>query len=93
MFTPRRVTHHSAMATMLSKPPRNVSAADLVLHKMMGIASSELEVDESHLKELNLIFDSLVREQHLRVIVAIYGAAVPVELFNTLSVLQEGFNA
>jgi hypothetical protein len=78
---------------MLSKPPRKVSAADLVLHKMMGIASSELEVDESHLKELNLIFDSLVREQHLRVIVAIYGAAVPVELFNTLSVLQEGFNA
>jgi hypothetical protein len=94
-FTPRCVTRHSASTTAATtqKSPRKVSAADLVLLKTLGIASSDLEVNENHLKELNLIFDSPIREQHLRVIAAIYGAAVSVELFSTGPVLQEGISA
>ncbi|KAK1651536.1 hypothetical protein QYE76_069341 [Lolium multiflorum] len=94
-FAPRRVTRHSVSATAAtpSKPPRKVSAADLVLLKTLGIASSDLEVNENHLKELNLIFDLPIREQHLRAIAAIYGATVPVELFSTGPVLQEGISA
>jgi hypothetical protein len=94
-FTPRCVTRHSASTTAATtqKSPRKVSAADLVLLKTLGIASSDLEVNENHLKELNLIFDSPIREQHLRVIAAIYGAAIPVELFSTGPVLQEGISA
>ncbi|KAM0866548.1 hypothetical protein ACQ4PT_042574 [Festuca glaucescens] len=81
-FTPRRVTRRTATTATPSKPPRKVSAADTVLLKALGIASCDLEVDERHLQELHMVFDSPIREQHLRALAAIYGASVPLNLHN-----------
>jgi hypothetical protein len=79
-FTPRRVTRRTATTATPSKPPRKVSAVDIVLLKALGIASCDLEVEERHMQDLRMVFDSHIRELHLRALAAIYGASVPTNL-------------
>jgi hypothetical protein len=76
-FTPRRVTRSTAVMTTSGKPPRKVSTADTALLTALGIAPNELTVNEAHLEDLQHLFDSPLRDQHLRAIAALYGRTVP----------------
>jgi hypothetical protein len=82
-FTPKRLTRSTAASRAsrtAGKMPRKVSTADTVLLTALGIAPSELTVNEAHLEELQQIFDSPLRDQHLRAIAALYGKTLPRDL-------------
>jgi hypothetical protein len=74
-FTPRRVTR-SGIKSGPGKPFKRASAAEAVLLKALGIAPQDLAVDEKALHELKVLFDSPLKEQHLRAIASIFGKVV-----------------
>jgi hypothetical protein len=78
-FTPRRVTRHSAAMGAASTPKlsKKASQAETVLLKALGITPSELAVNEEDLSTFRRLFDSPLKEQHLRAIAAIFGKKVP----------------
>jgi hypothetical protein len=59
------------------KQPRKATAAENVLLKALGITPSDLSVDDKALQEFRRFFDSLVREQHLRVLASVFGKTMP----------------
>nr|XP_020157529.1 uncharacterized protein LOC109742844 [Aegilops tauschii subsp. strangulata] len=57
--------------------PSKVTPAENVLLRALGLTPDELEPDESMVEELKELFDSPLREQHVRVIAAIFGKSLP----------------
>jgi hypothetical protein len=78
-FTPMRVTRQASTrgGPSHSKPVKKASAAETVLLKALGITPTELAVNEEDLLTFRKLFDSPLREQHLRVIASIFGKMVP----------------
>jgi hypothetical protein len=78
-FTPRRVTRRSATATpaRADKPFKKATAAEIVLLKALGITPTELSVNDDDLLTFRNLFDSPLREQHLRVVASIFGKIMP----------------
>ncbi|KAK1632757.1 hypothetical protein QYE76_007072 [Lolium multiflorum] len=78
-FTPRRVTRRSATATpaRADKPFKKATTAETVLLKALGITPTELSVNDDDLLAFQNLFDSPLREQHLRVVASIFGKIMP----------------
>ncbi|KAK1614375.1 hypothetical protein QYE76_019892 [Lolium multiflorum] len=74
-FTPRRVTRKSALAALAVGETRvkKATAAETVLLKALGITPADLSVNEADLQTFRDMFDSPIREQHLRVVASIFG--------------------
>jgi hypothetical protein len=80
LVTPRRVTRANAgvpACGTASRRSKKASAAEAVLLKALGITQSDLEVNEEAIEEFRSLFDSPVREQHLRAMATIFGKTVP----------------
>ncbi|KAK1618393.1 hypothetical protein QYE76_023910 [Lolium multiflorum] len=78
--TNRRVTRAAAMAgdvTPVPRKPRKVSGAETALLKALGITEAGLEASDEAIEEFRALFDSPVREQHLRAMAAIFGKTMP----------------
>lgn len=73
-FTPRRTTR---AAKRLAHHTSKVSPAENVLLGALGIAAEDLQVDDERVHELRGMFDSPLREQHVRVFTAIFGKTMP----------------
>ncbi|XBH98149.1 hypothetical protein VPH35_127707 [Triticum aestivum] len=73
--TPRRTTRATKRiaGTGVSKAP----PAENVLLRTLGIAAEDLTVDDRAVEELKGLFDSPLREQHIRVIAALFGKTLP----------------
>jgi hypothetical protein len=78
-FTPRRVTRRatSASVSAVGKQAKKASTAETVLLKALGITPADLSASEEDLAALQQLFDSPVREQHLRAVAAIFGKVLP----------------
>ncbi|KAK1697952.1 hypothetical protein QYE76_014649 [Lolium multiflorum] len=82
---PRRVTRAAATgSTPAARRPRKATAAEAVLLKALGISEAELDVSDEAIAEFRALFDSPVREQHLRAMAAIFGKTMP-DSFNPLA--------
>jgi hypothetical protein len=79
-FTPRRVTRRatSASVSAVGKQAKKASTAETVLLKALGITPADLAVSEGDLLRFKRVFDEPMREQHLRVVAAIFGKTMPV---------------
>jgi hypothetical protein len=75
-FTPRRVTRRSA-AALASTQVKMVSAEESSLLKALGFFPENLLVSEDDLKSFKELFDSPIRDAHLRVLAAIFGKEIP----------------
>jgi hypothetical protein len=73
---PRRITRATG-ATPAPRASKKVSAAESTLLKALGISQAELEVSDAAIQEFRDLFDSPVREQHLRAMAAIFGKTMP----------------
>lgn len=60
------------MSTFSAKP----KPAENVLLQALGLVPEDMVADESAVQELRKMFDSPLREQHVRVIVALFGKNV-----------------
>jgi hypothetical protein len=78
-FTPKRVTRRSAATSVgvATKQAKKASAAESVLLKALGITPADLSVTEGDLQRFKRMFDVPLREQHLRVVAAIFGKSMP----------------
>ena len=74
--TPRRTTRATkrTAGTRSSK----ASPAENVLLRTLGLATGDLAVDDRAVEELKGLFDSLLCEQHIRVIAALFGKTMPI---------------
>jgi hypothetical protein len=59
------------------KPLKKASSAETVLLKALGITPAELAVNEEDLVTFKDLFDSPLREAHLRAVAAIFGKIMP----------------
>jgi hypothetical protein len=77
--TPRRVTRRLGASSVVScdKPLKKASAAETVLLKALGITPSDLAVNDEDLRSFKELFDSPLREAHLRAVAAIFGKIMP----------------
>ncbi|KAI5007413.1 hypothetical protein ZWY2020_050858 [Hordeum vulgare] len=82
-FTPRRCTHGNKK--LLEHKSNKVSQAENVLMRALGLVPDDLNVDDTVVTELQNIFDSPLRDQHVRVIAALFGKEVP-----PMDVLEKG---
>jgi hypothetical protein len=78
---PRRITR-AAMSTPAPRTNKKVSVAESTLLKALGIGQAELEVSDAAIEEFRKLFDSPVREQHLRAMAAIFGKTMPEDFEN-----------
>jgi hypothetical protein len=78
-FTPKRVTRRSAATSVgvATKQAKKASAAETVLLKALGITPADLSVSEGDLQRFKRMFNVPLREQHLRVVAAIFGKSMP----------------
>jgi hypothetical protein len=78
-FTPRRITRQQASLPTGAPTTRGkkASKAKTVLLKALGIVPEDLSVNEEDLIIFQRIFDSPLRDQHMRVIASIFGKVVP----------------
>jgi hypothetical protein len=65
------------VATPVTTKVKKASAAETVLLKALGITPAELSVNEEDLESFRQLFDSPLREQHLRVVASIFGKRMP----------------
>jgi hypothetical protein len=81
-FTPRRVTRQSATGGKVAtaRAGKKASAAETVLLKALGITPADLSVKEEELETFRELFDSPLRDQHLRVVASIFGKMMPSNL-------------
>jgi hypothetical protein len=75
-FTPKRVTRRT-VATNTSTQVKKASAAENALLKALGICPENLSVSEEDLARFRGIFDSPIRDSHLRVLASIFGKELP----------------
>jgi hypothetical protein len=78
-FTPKRMTRRAAAEAggLDTVKAKKASAAETVLLHALGIVPSDLEVNDEDLLLFKQIFDSPLRDQHLRVVASIFGKIVP----------------
>jgi hypothetical protein len=76
LATPRHVTR-SSVSKHSGKPLKRASAAESVLLKVLGFTPNDLEVSKQALQDFKELFDAPLQDQHIRVIVAIFGKSVP----------------
>jgi hypothetical protein len=77
-WTPRRSVQISTPGQQAAgKQPRKASAAESVLLKALGITPAELSVDAEALQEFRDLFDSPLRDPHLKVLAAVFGKTMP----------------
>ena len=74
-FTPKRTTRAAKRTATLGSS--TATPAENVLLRMLGLVLEDLQVDDSAVQELKTLFDSPLREQHVRVIAALFGKALP----------------
>lgn len=74
-YTPCRTTRGSKRASV-SKTSK-ATQAENVLMRALGIVLDDLEGNDDNIAELAEIFESPLREQHIRVIAALFGKEVP----------------
>lgn len=87
-FTPRRITRQQALhatGAPSTTKVKKASKAETVLLKALGIVPEDLSVNEEDLLIFRQIFDSLLRDQHMRVIASIFGKVVPPSFENSES--------
>lgn len=74
-FTPRRTTRATKRAASngASKPTK----VENVLLRALGLILEDMVADDVAVQELRDLFDSPLREQHVRVIAALFGKCVP----------------
>ncbi|CAM0945982.1 unnamed protein product [Alopecurus aequalis] len=82
--TPRRRTRSNIVPVSSGKPLKKASAAENVLLKALGIVPEPMVVNEEAIQEFWGLFDSPMKEEHLRVVATIFGKAMP-----PMEVLQE----
>jgi hypothetical protein len=75
-FTPKRVTR-SSMAARAGTQVKLASAAESTLLKALGFCPENLAVSDGDLRRFKEFFDSLVRDEQLRVLAAIFGKELP----------------
>lgn len=73
-FTPRRTTR---VAKRSAQNQPKATPAENVLLQALGIAAEDLQVDDEMVRDLRELFDSPLREQHVRVFAAIFGKTLP----------------
>ena len=73
-YTPRRATRSTKKAPATKS---KATQAENVLMKALGLVPEDLEGNEDTIAELAEIFDSPLREQHVRVIATLFGKEVP----------------
>lgn len=59
--------------------------AENVLLRTLGLVPEDLDVEDAAVQELKALFDSPLREQHVRVIAALFGKEMPGQLSGTCS--------
>ncbi|KAE8775313.1 hypothetical protein D1007_52183 [Hordeum vulgare] len=82
-FTPRRCTRGSKK--LLEHKSSRAIQAENVPMRALGLVPDDLDVDDMVVSELQNIFDSPLRDQHVRVIPALFGKEVP-----PMGVLEKG---
>lgn len=75
-FTPRRATRASKKSA--GTGAAKATPAENVLIKALGLVPGDMAVDEQVVQELKGMFDSPLREQHIRVIAALFGKSMPI---------------
>ena len=61
------------MRRKTAQNPSKATPAENVLLKALGVRTDDLHVDEDTVKGLRELFDSSLREQHVRIFAAIFG--------------------
>lgn len=74
-FTPKRTTRSSKRSAGANTIKSN--KVESVLLRALGLVPEDMTVDDEAVKELQELFDSPLREQHVRVIAALFGKCVP----------------
>lgn len=74
-FTPKRTTRATRRAASTQKG--RATPAENVLMRALGLAPEDLEVDHARIEELNGLFDSPLREPHVKIIAALFGKDLP----------------
>ncbi|KAE8798574.1 hypothetical protein D1007_26054 [Hordeum vulgare] len=76
-FTPKRATRSTKRAGEASSGPSKAKSAENVLLKALGLGPKDLVPDDDAVQELRQLFDSPLKDQHIRVIAALFGKTVP----------------
>lgn len=74
-YMPRRTTRESKRAP--ESKNSKVTQAENVLMKALGLVPADMEVDDDTVTELQELFDSPLRDQHVKVIAALFGKVMP----------------
>lgn len=87
-FTPKRTTR----ATKRSSTQSSVKATPVenVLLRTLGLVPEDLQVEDRAVQELKNLFDSPLREQHVRVIAALSGKAMPGQVLGSGAISEIG---
>lgn len=75
-FTPWRMTRATKKSS--GQGVAKATPAENVLLKALGMVPGDMAVDEQVMQELKGMFDSPLREQHIRVIPALFGKIMPI---------------
>jgi hypothetical protein len=81
-----RAAASTPIMTPGARRSKKESVAETTLLKALGIMPAELEVNDDALQDFRDLFDSPVREQHLRAMAAIFGKTMP----SSLGVMEKG---
>ncbi|XBI08748.1 hypothetical protein VPH35_136434 [Triticum aestivum] len=90
-FTPRRTTRAAKKSAVQAAP--RATPAENVLLRTLGLIPEDLEVEDTAVQELKSLFDSPLREQHGRVIAALFGKELPGQLSGACSGAAAGIGA
>ncbi|XBH56098.1 hypothetical protein VPH35_078015 [Triticum aestivum] len=90
-FTPKRTTRATKKSTQQNT--QRATPAENVLLRTLGIVPEDLQVTDTAVQELKSLFDSPLREHHVRVIAALFGKALPGQLSGASSGATEGIGA
>ncbi|KAI4972858.1 hypothetical protein ZWY2020_003783 [Hordeum vulgare] len=74
-FTPRHCTRDSKKLS--EHKSSRASQAENVLMRALGLVPDDLDVDDTIVSGLQNFFDSPLRDQHVRVIAALFGKEMP----------------
>lgn len=74
-FTPKRTNRATKKSSALSHTKEN-PAENVLLHAL-GLVPDDLTVDDGVVQELKALFDSPLKEQHVRIIVGLFGKSIP----------------
>lgn len=88
-FTPWRTMRATKRATTTQGAPK-VSPTENVLLRTLGLVPADLAVPDADVQELKALFDSPLREQHVRVIATLFGNSLPLSFLESLAIMATG---